>query len=143
MGIDPAGVRGGVVRAGDSGSALKARIPGLLIAEGVEVPRRFPAQALLVEAVAGALAAKEDGHDVPPDVGARIDAHREAAPVRQGVEPVIEPGEEGAQHPDQGLDAQSSIDARKRFAARRLATWPRIRPREWRLTWRMSFLSWR
>jgi hypothetical protein len=115
---------GRVIRTGDGGLSLKAWILGSLAAQSAQVPSRLPRLPLLVEAVARAFAGEKGGDDVPPEVGRCIDAQLLDARVGQVVEPVVEAGKDGPYDPHQSLSAQWRIDARKRLAARRFATWP-------------------
>ena len=101
--VHAAGVAGGVIRAGDGGLALKARVLGRLAAQGAHIPSRLSGLALLVEAVARALAGEKGGDDLPPEVGGRIEAQLLDARVGQAVEPVVEAGENGPHDPHQSL----------------------------------------
>ena len=97
--------------------------------------------ALLVEPVAGTFARQVGGNDVPPEMSRGVEAHLPHPGIGQGIEPGVEPGENGPYYHEQGLSRQGFINAFERFAARWFATWPWIRARELRETWRMSCLS--
>lgn len=120
-GIDPAGMIGGVVRAGDGGVSIEAPIFGSLAAEGSHVPSPLAGLAVLVELVAGAATEQEGGDGVPPEVGPGVATHLLAAGVGKGVEPVVELGEDPVQDLDQGLGGLGGIQAWQGRAADRFA----------------------
>jgi hypothetical protein len=122
--VHATGVAGRVIRTGDGGLSLKAWILGSLAAQGAQVPSRFPRLPLFVEAVTRAFAGEKGGQDLPPEVGGRIEAQLLDARVGQAVEPVVEAGKSGAHDSHQSPSGQGRVDARKRLAARRFATWP-------------------
>ena len=122
--VHATGVMSRVIGAGDGGRSRKARILGRLTAQGAHVPSRGSRLPLLIIAVTRALAGQKGGDDLPPEVGGRIETELLDARVGQAVKPVVEAGENGPHHAHQSLSGQWRVDARKRAAARRFATWP-------------------
>ena len=105
FGADLAGVMSRVIRAGDGGLALKARVLGALAAKDTHIPGGLPGLSLFIEGVARAGAKEKHGDDLPPEVGRRIAAHLLNARVGQVVEPLVEPGESGPHDTHHGLRA--------------------------------------
>lgn len=97
--------------------------------------------ALLVIAIARTGPGDKRADNLPPKMGGGVETHFLHARIGQRIEPGIELAETCAHDPDKTLGGQGRVDARKRLAARWFATWPRTKAREWRVTWRMSFLS--
>jgi hypothetical protein len=91
--IDPAGVKSGIIRTGNGGLAIEARVGGALTAEFAQVPWRLTAQALFIESVARTGAKQKGGEDAPPEMGTQITAKFQAAGIGQPIDPVVEIGE--------------------------------------------------